>query len=182
MEVKENLKGFSIGGEVGWYVTPLHFQTKIWILSDNFYIFPLFYFLTAPSFCLTMRKAVCLTESARTQQEWEAFPVPRTDDCLHLTRHLLLFNGFYKVPILHRLTACDMKGSSIATVKSSAGVLQGKILSISWSQVSKCQRCCFTQRAQHYLFAKQQILSQQELSGILLLLPLPNPLELLEKW
>lgn len=73
MEAKKNLKGFSIGVEAGWYVTPLHFQTKIWILDDNFCIFPLFYFLTAPSFCLTKRKAVCFTESARTQQEWEAF-------------------------------------------------------------------------------------------------------------
>ena len=42
MEAKENLKGFNIGGEAGWYVTLLHFQTKIWILNDNFYIFPLF--------------------------------------------------------------------------------------------------------------------------------------------
>lgn len=59
METKENLKWFSIGGEAGWYVTPLHFQTKIWILNDNFYVFPLFYYLTAPSFCPTKRKAVC---------------------------------------------------------------------------------------------------------------------------
>lgn len=50
MEDKENLKGFSAGGEPGWYGTPLHFQTKILFLNDSFYIFLYFIFWQHPAF------------------------------------------------------------------------------------------------------------------------------------
>lgn len=150
MEAKKNLKGFSIGVEAGWYVTPLHFQRFVFLVTISVF-FLYFIFWQHPAFASQKERQ----SASQNLQEFSKSgkPFPRTDDCLHLTRHLLLSHGFYKIPILHRLTACGIKGSSILIVKSSAGVWQGNILLISWLQVSKCQGCCFTQNAQHYLFA-----------------------------
>lgn len=97
MEAKENLKEFSTGGETRWYMSLCCIFKQRFGFSITISIFFL-YFLTAPSFYLTKRKAVCFTGTARTQEEWEAFPFPGTDDCLHLTRHLLYIMFSVKFP------------------------------------------------------------------------------------
>lgn len=103
----------------------------------------------------------------------------RTDDCLHLTRHLLLSNGFYNVPILPRLVIWK----AAVFLQSRA---QEESCKVRYYQLVDHKSVTARDAASHkkpsIVFAKLQILIQQKLRVILPLPPLPNSFKFPGKW